>query len=218
MLTKTCKTCGAEFLATNEYFNWQDKSIGRLRCECKECQSKRSKEARERAKEDPQKYNEILQKRRNYYQRTKQERFAYINSWRRAHRDRVQFYANRRKKERYEEDPVFKWTHTARCAVRRAAKCKGARDQRSSSFLEDLTGLPLLPLHNYLLQTFEDTYGYAWDGVEEVEVDHIIPLCTESTIEGRQRLFRHENLRLIKAADNKAKRTSLDYEIEVRKC
>ena len=218
MLTKTCKTCGAEFPATNEYFNWQDKSIGRLRCECKECQSKRSKEARERAKEDPQKYNEILQKRRNYYQRTKQERFAYSNSWRRAHRDRVQFYANRRKNERYKEDPVFKWTHTARCAVRRAAKCKGMRDQRSSSFLEDITGLPLLPLHNYLLQTFEDIYGYAWDGVEKVEVDHIIPLCTESTIEGRQRLFHYKNLRLIKAADNKAKRTSLDYEIEVRKC
>lgn len=218
MLTKTCKTCRAEFPATSEYFNWQDKSVGRLRCECKNCQSKRVKEARERAKEDQQKYNEMLQKRREYYQRTKSERFATGNAWRRAHPDRVQFYFNRRRKERYEEDPVFKWTHTARCAVRRAAKCKGARDQRSSSFLEDLTGLPLLPLHNYLLQTFEDIYGYAWDGMEKVEVDHIIPLCTESTIEGRQRLFRHENLRLIKAADNKAKRTSLDYEIEVQKC
>ena len=218
MLTKTCKTCGAEFPATNEYFSWQDKSIGRLRCECKECQSKRSKEARERAKEDPQKYAEILQKRREYYRQTKSRRMEYTNNWRRANREKVKFYFNRRRKERFAEDPVFKWTHTARCAVRRAAKCKGARDQRSSSFLEDLTGLPLLPLHNYLLQTFEDTYGYAWDGVEKVEVDHIIPLCTESTIEGRQRLFRHENLRLIKAADNKAKRTSLDYEIEVRKC
>jgi hypothetical protein len=92
------------------------------------------------------------------------------------------------------------------------------RDQRSSSFLEDLTGLSLLPLHNYLLQTFENTYGYAWDGIEKVEVDHIIPLCTENTIEGRQRLFHHENLRLIKAADNKAKRTSIDYEIEVCQC
>ena len=218
MLLKTCKSCEGELPATNEYFNWQNKSVGRLRCECKECQSKRSKEARERAKEDPQKYAEILQKRREYYRQTKNERMEYTNNWRRSHRKRVQFYFNRRRKERFAEDPVFKWTHTARCAVRRAAKCKGARDQRSSSFLEDLTGLPLLPLHNYLLQTFEDTYGYAWDGVEKVEVDHIVPLCTESTIEGRQRLFRHENLRLIKAADNKAKRTSLDYEIEVRQC
>lgn len=84
--------------------------------------------------------------------------------------------------------------------------------------MEDLTGLSLLPLHNYLLQTFENTYGYAWDGIEKVEVDHIIPLCTENTIEGRQRLFHYENLRLIKAADNKAKRTSIDYEIEVCQC
>lgn len=161
---------------------------------------------------------EYLRKRHEYYMAHKEESRSYTNEYRRAHPRLVQDMFNRRRSERMKNDPVFAWTHKARCAVRRAAKCKGVRDQRSSSFLEDITGLPLLPLHNYLLQTFEDIYGYAWDGVEKVEVDHIIPLCTESTIEGRQRLFHYENLRLIKAADNKAKRTSLDYEIEVGQC
>lgn len=211
---KTCKICGKEYPATNQYFNWQSKPENRLRTVCRECQNRerRIKEAETR-KNNPEAYQARLDKQHDYYQRTKEERIQYTNEWRRKNPDKAQYYFNRRRKVRFAEDPVFKWTHTARCAVRRAAKCKGVGSNHSTPFLKELTGLPLLPLHNHLLKTFEEIYGYPWDRTESVEVDHIVPLCTESTIEGRQRLFHYTNLRLIKAEDNKAKGMKLDYAI-----
>lgn len=65
--------------------------------------------------------------------------------------------------------------------------------------------------HKILFGTFKQTYGYEWDGVEPTHVDHIIPLCSESTLEGKKKLFEYHNLRLIKEEDNRQKGTSIDY-------
>ena len=207
METRICKVCGAEHPLTIEYWAKNTDSKDGFRQPCRACYREKRRRYYEANKE------KLVAKSRNYYQENKSVLLETSTEYRRHHKDRAKYYRNRRRRERLDTDPVFYWTHRARCAVRRAVNANSGKNYTASPFLEELTGLSLLHLHNYLLQTYEDIYGYPWDGVEKAEVDHIVPLCTEKTIDGRQKLFHYTNLRLIKEADNKAKRASLDYKI-----
>ena len=73
-------------------------------------------------------------------------------------------------------------------------------------------------LYAYLLQTFEETYGYPWDLQEPVHIDHIVPLATATTKEEVEKLCYYTNLRLIKAEDNWKKNKRLDYQIGGEVC
>ena len=76
-----------------------------------------------------------------------------------------------------------------------------------------LTGLSSTELTEYLLKTFKDNYGYEWDGVESVHIDHIVPLATAKTSQDIERLCHYSNLQLLKAKDNLKKNSKLDYNI-----
>jgi hypothetical protein len=79
--------------------------------------------------------------------------------------------------------------------------------------VRSITGLSKNELRDHLLASFYDIYGCDWDFVEPTHIDHIVPLCTATTLEETQKLFHYTNLRLVKEADNRAKGTSLDYRI-----
>lgn len=65
-----------------------------------------------------------------------------------------------------------------------------------------IIGLEINEFVNYLLQTFKNNYGYEWDKVEPVHIDHIIPLATAKTEEDIIKLCHYTNLQLLKAEDN----------------
>ena len=67
---------------------------------------------------------------------------------------------------------------------------------------------------NYLLQTFKDNYGYEYNGIEKVHIDHIIPLATAKTEEDVIKLCHYSNLQLLKAKDNLEKGAKLNYELK----
>ena len=67
---------------------------------------------------------------------------------------------------------------------------------------------------NYLLQTFKDNYGYEYNGIEKVHIDHIIPLATAKTEEDVIKLCHYSNLQLLKAKDNLKKGAKLNYELK----
>lgn len=214
METRRCNSCGRELPFTNDYFNWQNKDVGKLRTICRECirEQKNGWYAKRKA-DNPEWHKSQVEKRKAYYKAHKEEFVAASREWKATHRRERQDAENRARNKRNSRDPVFVWTNKARRAVRSAVVSKGAYDNRSSKFIVDLTGLSTLELRNYLRKTFCDIYGYEWDGVEPTHVDHIVPLCTESTIDGRKELFDYHNLRLIKEADNRAKGTQIDYQI-----
>ena len=104
---RVCRSCGNSYPATYEYFNWQDKKVGRLKNECRECERhKRTLQRQDIKENNPELYRKMLEKQRNYYQRTKKERMKTTNEWRRANPDKVKYYFDRRRKVRYAEDPV----------------------------------------------------------------------------------------------------------------
>ena len=67
---------------------------------------------------------------------------------------------------------------------------------------------------NYLLQTFKNNYGYEWDKVEPVHIDHIIPLATDKTEEEVIKLCHYTNLQLLKAEDNLKKSNKLNWKLD----
>lgn len=213
METRKCSGCGRELPFTNDYFNWQNKEAGRLRTICRECiREQKRKWYEQRKAENPEWHKLHLDKCRDYYESNKESCAAANREWRATHKRQRQDAENRGRERRCLRDPVFVWTNKARAAVRRAVLSKGVYDNHSGEFLHSITGLYSRELREYLFSTFCDRYGYAWDGVEPTHVDHIIPLCTESTIEGKKRLFDYRNLCLLKEADNRAKGTRLDWQ------
>lgn len=213
METRKCCVCGVEYPLTREFFTYRNKAKGIYHRECIECGKKRKNDWYAKLKEErPEMYQNIRSKNAAYYNSHKEDWRANSARWKREHKRETQDSFNRRRTERM-KDPTFAFVTKARRTVRYVVMNKGERDNRASKFVLPLTGLTTLELHNYLLDTFRRTYGYEWDGVEPTHVDHIIPLCTESTLEGKQKLFHYTNLRLVKEADNRAKGTSLDYQI-----
>lgn len=207
--TKLCKKCGRVLPLNHDYWNWSNKSEGKYQTMCRECR----KAYLRNLYSDPAKYADMLQKHHDYYQSHKEQMNSQAREWKKNHKREVQDSFNRCRTKKMKEDPVFAFCVKARRAVRYVVMNKGERENRSSKFVPALTGLQTPELHDYLLGTFKQAYGYEWDGVEPTHVDHIIPLCTESTLEGKQKLFHYTNLRLVKEADNRAKGTSLDYQI-----
>ena len=82
---------------------------------------------------------------------------------------------------------------------------------RKTSLAKTVTGLAPTELWQYLLKTWEQEYGAPWNG-EKYNIDHIIPCCSASTVEGIDKLFHYTNLRLLTPEDNtKKKAEDLKY-------
>jgi hypothetical protein len=117
----------------------------------------------------------------------------------------LEYYHKRRK-----EDPLFRLKVQVRNVVRNSFNRKGTVKRRKT---EELLGCSIDDFANHLLKSFFDNYGYEWDGVEEVHIDHIVPLATADTEEEVIKLCHYTNLQLLKAKDNLEKRDNLDWEL-----
>jgi len=196
--TRICKECGIEHPLTEEFFQATNEQKTTYRWVCRECYKRYMKSYREQIKAEN---GDRLRKTRESKAR-----------WKKNNPEKAMAQIVRRTRERQHEDPNFKWLLWARRSVRYAVT--GYHKNASNKKLKDLTGLEREPLRDYLVKTFEEIYGYPWDGIESTHIDHIIPLCTESTLEGKKKLFHYSNMRLIREADNRAKGTSLSYQIK----
>lgn len=79
---------------------------------------------------------------------------------------------------------------------------------------EEIVGCDFETLYNYLLETYKQNYGIEWNGVDEVHIDHIIPLSTVETEEEIIKLCHYTNLQLLKAKDNLSKNDKLNWKLE----
>lgn len=67
--------------------------------------------------------------------------------------------------------------------------------------------------YNYLLQTFENNYGYEWDGKEPIEIDHILPISKAQTENEVYIYNKYTNMQLLKAKDNRKKHNKIDWKL-----
>lgn len=211
METKQCKKCGIVYPVTSEFFKPNKRCRNGYCCTCRSCDREYMKNYRAQLKvRDPERYKRLLDSKKEY-DKVRADRIKECKkAWRELNIDEVRNQAAKRRLERKKSDPMFAWVEWARARVYGAYKGIPYANDSTVEF----TGLTLHELRMHLLATFKNTYGYEWDGAEKVHVDHIVPLDTEETLDGKKKLFHYTNLRLIRAKDNIAKRNHLNYEIK----
>ena len=166
----------------------------------------------EKTREYKQRYyienkSEILEKQKEYIERTLPERKKYRRKHFEENREKIYEYVYNRKKT----DPAFK----LKCQVRnmlwesfnRKSKWKKIKGQ-------EILGCDLDFFIEYLKKTYIDNYKEEWDGIEEVHIDHIIPLSTAKTEEEIIKLCHYTNLQLLRGEDNLKKSNKLDWDLK----
>ncbi len=146
-----------------------------------------------------------IQKALKYFHSNKEERHQYNKEYRESHKEEL---AERRRRDR--EDIIFKMKDQVRNLIGDSFRRRGFT-KRSHTY--EIVGVEWEEFYKHLLKTYKDNYGYEWDGIEEVHIDHIIPLATATTEEEVIKLCYYTNLQLLKAKDNLIKNASLDYKL-----
>lgn len=229
---RTCRRCGQSLPLTIEYFyrngeknfqyyckpcqailkkEWAAKNRDRTNAYQKEQREKWTDEQRENMREYMRQYNiehneKLRLQKKTYYQNHKEEFAQYSKNYREEHKE----LRCKQEKEKRDTDRVYFIKQKARSVIYRSFARRGLH---KISLAEEITGLDSNSLCQHLFETFQDVYGYEWDGKEPVHIDHIIPLSTASTEKEVRELCYYKNLRLIKAIDNMKKQDKINYEI-----
>lgn len=200
METKICKKCGLE-KPIEKFRKWYSSLRNKYyyRNKCRECERKQNNEY------NREKYNsggkEIDKK---YHDEHKEFYREYNKKYYQAHKEKI----NKKRKEKKWNDRIFYLTINVRKSILNSF---GRKSYKKPNKTEKITGLKNEQMTKYLLKTFKNRYGYEWNGVEPVHIDHIIPLATAKTEEEVMLLCNYKNLQLLKAEDNLKKGAKLEF-------
>lgn len=235
MNTKICKKCNIE-KELNQYRIQKSNGKERYCSWCRTCEkeylsnydktsNKRKEYKKQYRKNYQQKNSEKLKEyHKKHYQEHKEEikeKYIQINliepywkkDWYKEYRRSPEYKEYRKNyfASRIKTDKDFALKVKLRKLI-----CRSFRENnfnKNKKTLE-IIGCNFEYFHNYLLQTFKNNYGYEYDGIEKVHIDHIIPLATAKTEQDIIRLCHYTNLQLLKEKDNLRKNDSLNYKIE----
>ena len=236
METKLCKKCGVE-----RYLEDFRMSKGYLLNSCKYCEKEYHKKyyqknkdiieekfkdyKKEYRKNNKERFAEINRKRaREHYYKNKNNKLEYQKEYRKNNKEKVDLKSKeckQKNKEHYKKyskeysiirrkEPIYKFKCNIRSLIKESFKKKGLL---KSNKTEKIVGMPLNELYIYLLKTFKNNYGYEWDGVEAVHIDHIKTLKQCNTEEEVIQCCYYSNLQLLKAEDNLKKSDKLDWRL-----
>lgn len=120
---------------------------------------------------------------------------------RRAELDASIFKKPERMKKRHAErqasDQIYKLSRRMRSRIRQIF-CKMANQKNCKT--EDIVGCSWDEFYTHIERQF--TKGMCWDRLDEIHIDHIVPLATAQTVDDIIRLNHFTNLRPLWAKDN----------------
>jgi len=155
--------------------------------------------------------DELKAKRKIYNDEHREEIRARNAKYAIDHIDERRLYREEYRKKRFEEDPLFKLTVNIRHLISNSLRRQGySKKTRTYKIL----GCDYETFYNHLLETYKKNYGVEWDGIEDVHIDHIIPVSLAQTEEEVIKLCHYSNLQLLKAKDNLDKKDKLDWTLE----
>ena len=199
---KVCSKCHKEKSITEFY-----KRSSNLRSYCSQCKECMNNSNKKWLKDNSVKVKERTKK----YRKNNKEKMKQLNkTWKNTHKEQINEY----KRNYYynnKNDLLYVFKIRTRCLVQRAFKRKG---YKKTSKTQEILGCNYKTFIEHLLQTFKDNYGYEWDTVEKVHIDHIIPLSNAKTKEEVLRLNNYKNLQLLKELDNLHKSNKLNWSIK----
>lgn len=238
MEIRVCKSCGIEkniieFRKTlckkNNKFYYRSK--------CKECESKDNLERTREyyilhkkvsKKTKPyekyiEEFNGDIEKARTKYKKIKAREYKkyyyYTHQEQRKIKDKLYYQKNKKiiiekEKEKKKRNIEFKLKKQIRTMLWNSFKRNNHTKKEKS---EKILGCGLDYFYKYLLQTFKDNYGYEWDKIEPVHIDHIYPISLAKNEEDITKLCHYSNLQLLKAQDNLEKNDKLDWKLIIER-
>ena len=201
-----CLNSIKEFNAVSleEYNNFLKNKIKIYNKKYKASHKDKQKEYKERYKE---KHNLKSINDKEYMKKYREEHKDYFKEYSKKYAKKKKEERNKNKKLNKEsKEKVNKIKRRTRCLINKSFTRKGYKKNTKT---EQILGCDFDTFYKHLLQTFKMNYGNQWDGIEKVDIDHIIPLATADTEEDVIRLCRYTNLQLLKRLDNRKKSAKL---------
>lgn len=198
---KICSVCKKIKELNNFYFR---KDTNSYRSWCIDCEKSRTKDFYEDNKD------KILDKQHQSYIENKEVILQRKKDYAKNHKEQLRVYHTKYTYNRRKNDNIFHFKSQIRHLINQSFRRRGIQKKGKT---EDIVGCDFETFNKYLLNTYKENYGYDWDGIEEVHVDHIIPLSTANTEEEILKLCHYTNLQLLKAKDNLDKKDKLDWEL-----
>ncbi len=121
-----------------------------------------------------------------------------LRRWRERNRDKTNAYSRIMR----ETNPVYNYSQQLKCRLYKALRDERYPNRPLMEYLEIST---VQKFREYLLTTFFNRYGRYPSTGEAVEIDHIIPTHTATSLEDVDRLNRVSNLQLLTRIDNQKK-------------
>lgn len=220
MEMRICKICGEE-KEINQFVKIRENNY---RNECKKCHSIKMREYRHNYyiknkeklnlknkewysnhKEEMKKYN------KKYYKQNKEKIITNVKKYRKNNLKRMikkqEDYNNKKRKE----DKLFRLKTNIRNTINRSFTRK---EYQKNKHTEEIIGCSIDFFITYIINTYKENYGYEWDGIEPIHIDHKRPLKYATTEEEVMRLCNYKNLQLLKAKDNLQKSSKINYELK----
>lgn len=148
-------------------------------------------------------YNtENPEKKKNWGKKYRESNQEYIQNYKEKNKQHLKKYHNNYMKNKMANDKIFKIKALIRGNIYNAFRRKNMIKNEQA---EKILGCDIDSFTDHLLKTFKDRYGYDYDGIEEVHIDHIKPLKNAKTEEQVIELCKYTNLQLLKAHDNLVK-------------
>ena len=206
MKTKICRDCNIE------------KSIEQFRKNSRQCRSCEAIYKKEY-------YIKTRKYKLEYSKKYRNENKEYYKKYRKANKDKskqynIDYYIKNKNKiisnviryqnERIKKDNIFKLKKQLRKMIYNSFYRKRLYKNNST---RNIIGCDLKTFINYLLKTYKDNYGYEWNGIELVHIDHIKPLKLCNTEQEVIECCHYTNLQLLKAKDNLKKGDKLNWEL-----
>ena len=200
MQLKECNVCGLKKSINDFPFS---KSKNKYLSKCRQCKNEYERKYRETKREKFRKIN------KEQYEKNRKNRIESAKKYRKEHSN----YLNKKRMENYyrrmKNDNLFRLKTMVRiCIWHSFYRKKYIKKEKT----EEILCCNLDFFYKYLLQTFYDNYGYEWDKIEPVHIDHIKPLSTAETEEDVIRLCHYTNLQLLKAEDNLKKGSKTNWQ------
>jgi len=220
METKICKKCGIEKPIEN--FRQKKNQLGKyyLYSYCKQCETiytreyikqhykerykqiRKASDKRYRENHKEEIKNKSLIRYKNMTPEQKEKRKTYMgeytHQWRQNNKEKIKDYI-KTDREKRKNNTFLRFKDQIRHELLRSFKAKG---YNKNYHTKTIVGIELKELYEYLKNTFKTNYGYEWNEIEPVHIDHIIPLSTAHNEEEIIKLCHYTNLQLLKPKDN----------------
>ena len=148
--------------------------------------------------------NKLKEKHKKYLESNQYKIKIYKKEYKIHNKEKINEY-NRNK---YANDYIYRLKIFIRNSLNRYIK-----EEKRNKHIEEIIGCDLIFLKKYLLQTFKNNYGYDWNNIEKVHIDHIVPLSSAKNKNDIMKLNHYTNLQLLKAKDNLHKSNKLNWKL-----